>query len=60
VLERRLDLVDSQLAFASLAALDGPARLADAEALSEIAQRGGLYRAQRRLDEWITARNISP
>jgi hypothetical protein len=60
VLERRLDLVDAQLVLASLAALQGPTAAAGAEALAELAQRSGLDRAQRLLDEWLQARPNGP
>jgi hypothetical protein len=60
VLEPRLDLVDAQLVLASVAALQGPTAAAGAEALAEQAQRSGLHRAQRLLDEWLQARPDGP
>ncbi len=56
VLERRLELVDAQLVLASLAALEGPMAAAGAEALAELAQRSGLHRVQRLLEDWLEAR----
>ena len=56
VLERRLELVDAQLALASLAALERPTAAAGAEALAELAQRSGLHRVQRLLEDWLEAR----
>jgi len=56
VLERRLELVDAQLALASLAALEGPTAAAGAEALAELAQRSGLHRVQRVFENWLEAR----
>jgi hypothetical protein len=56
VLECRLDLVDAQLAVASLAALDGSAASAGVEALAELGQRSGLYRVEPVLSAWLQAR----
>lgn len=60
VLECRLDLVEAQLAIASLAALDGSAATAGVEALGELGQRSGLYRVERLLSEWLQARASGP
>lgn len=49
-LERRLSLIDAQLALASLAALPDPGARAGAEALVELSGRYGL----RRVDELLT------
>ena len=56
MIERRLDLVDAQLVLASLAALEGSMAAAGAEALAELAQRSGLRRVQRLLEDWLEAR----
>jgi hypothetical protein len=56
VLECRLDLIDAQLAVASLAALDGSAASAGVEALAELGQRSGLYRVEPVLSAWLQAR----
>jgi len=57
-LERRLSLVDAQLALASLAALPGPGARAGAEALIELADRHGLRRVDELLVDWLRARGI--
>lgn len=60
VLECHLDLVDAQLAIASLAALDGSAAVAGVEALAEIGQRSGLHRVEPVLSDWLQARASGP
>ena len=50
-IERKLDLVDAQLAFAALAALPGPSGRAGAEALIEVSARYDLRRAEELL--WL-------
>ncbi|MGH2868776.1 MAG: hypothetical protein ACRDNK_14600 [Solirubrobacteraceae bacterium] len=56
--ERRLSLIDAQLALASLAALPGPGARAGAEALIELADRHGLRRVDELLVGWLRARGI--
>jgi hypothetical protein len=60
VLECRLDLVDAQLAVASLAALERAAATAGVEALAELGQRSGLYRVEPVLSEWQKAGMSGP
>jgi len=57
-LERRLSLVDAQLALAALAALPGAGARAGAEALIELADRHGLRRVDELLTGWLRARGI--
>ena len=59
-LERKLTLVDAQLALASLAVLPGPGpgARAGAEALIELADRYGLRRVDELLAGWMRARGI--
>ena len=57
-LERRLSLIDAQLALASPAALPGPGARAGAEALIELADRHGLRRVDELLVDWLRARGI--
>jgi hypothetical protein len=56
VLERRLLLVDAQLALAALAALPGPGVGAGAEALIEISERYGLRRVDELVGDWLRTR----
>jgi hypothetical protein len=58
-IERRLDLVDAQLALAALAALPGPGAKAGAEALIEISTRYGLPRAEELLLGWLDRRGLA-
>jgi hypothetical protein len=60
VLECRLDLIDAQLAVASLAALEGAAAAAGVEALAELGQRSGLHRVEPVLTTWLQARASGP
>jgi hypothetical protein len=60
VLECRLDLIDAQLAVASLAALEGMAAAAGVEALAELGQRSGLHRVEPVLTTWLQARASGP
>lgn len=57
-LERKLTLVDAQLALASLAVLPGPGARAGAEALIELSDRAGLRRVDELLGGWMCARGI--
>jgi hypothetical protein len=59
-LERKLTLVDAQLALASLAVLPGPGpgARAGAEALIELADRHGPCRVDELLGGWMQARGI--
>ena len=57
-LERKLTLVDAQLALASLAVLPGLGARAGAEALIELADRHGLRRVDELLGGWMRARGI--
>ncbi len=59
-LERKLTLVDAQLALASLAVLPGPGfgARAGAEALIELADRHGLCGVDELLGGWMQARGI--
>ncbi len=52
-LERRLTLVESQLALAALAALNGPSARAGAEALIELCAGHRLPRAEAIVSEWL-------
>lgn len=56
--ERRLSLVDAQLAIASLAALPGPGARAGARALIELSDRYGLRRVDELLLSWLVRREI--
>ena len=58
-IERKLDLVDTQLAFSALAALPGPGAKAGAEALIEISTRYGLRRAEELLLGWLDRRGLA-
>jgi hypothetical protein len=58
-IERKLDLVDAQLTFASLAALPGPGVRAGVEALVEISSRHGLLRVEGLLLAWLDRRGLS-
>jgi len=58
-IERKLDLVDAQLALAALAALPGPGAKAGAEALIEISTRNGLRRAQELILGWLDRRGLT-
>jgi hypothetical protein len=55
-IERKLDLVDAQLAFAALAALPGPSARAGVEALIEISTRYGMRRGDELLSAWLDRR----
>jgi len=59
-LERKLTLVDVQLALASLAVLPsrGPSARAGAEALIELAERYRLRRVDELLGDWMRAHRI--
>jgi hypothetical protein len=59
VIERKLDLVDAQLALSALAALPGPSAKAGAEALIEISTRYGLRRAEELLLGWLNRRGLA-
>jgi len=52
-IERRLTLADAQLTLAALAVLPGESARAGAEALSELAERYGLRRADELLTDWL-------
>jgi hypothetical protein len=58
-IERKLTLVDAQLAFAALAALPGLGAKAGAEALIEISGRYGLPGVEERLLAWLDRRRLS-
>jgi hypothetical protein len=58
-IERKLDLVDAQLALAALAALPGPGAKAGAEALIEISTRYGLRRAEELILGWLDRRGLA-
>jgi hypothetical protein len=58
-IERKLDLVDAQLAFAALAALPGPGARAGAEALIEISTRYGMRRGDELLSAWLDRRGLT-
>jgi hypothetical protein len=60
-IERKLDLVDAQLALAlaALAALPGPGAKAGADALIEISTRYGLRRAQELVLAWLDRRGLA-
>ena len=57
-IERKLNLVDAQLALAALAALPGPGAKAGAEALIEISGRYGLQRVEGLLLGWLDRRGL--
>ena len=57
-IERKLDLVDAQLAFAALAALPGPGARAGAEALIEVSARYELRSAEELLLGWLDRRGL--
>ena len=58
-IERKLDLVDAQLALAALAALPGPGAKAGADALIEISTRYGLRRAEELMLAWLDRRGLA-
>src|ERR1700733_12205249 len=58
-IERKLDLVDAQLALAALAALPGAGAKAGADALIEISTRYGLRRAQELVLAWLDRRGLA-
>lgn len=58
-LERSLTLVESQLALAACATLDGPAARAGAEALIELCARHGIQRAEPVLDAWLQRKGLA-
>jgi hypothetical protein len=58
-IERKLDLVDAQLALAALATLPGPGAKAGADALIEISTRYGLRRAQELVLAWLDRRGLA-
>jgi hypothetical protein len=58
-IERKLDLVDAQLALAALAALPGPGAKAGADALIEISSRYGVRRAQELVLAWLDRRGLA-
>jgi hypothetical protein len=55
-LEQRLTLLESQLALAALAALEGPGARAGAEALIELCADHRLPRAEAIVNEWLERR----
>jgi hypothetical protein len=57
-MERKLTLVDAQLAFAALAALPSPSARAGAEALIEISGRYGLAPVEDLLLGWLDRRGL--
>jgi hypothetical protein len=58
-LERRLTLPESQLALAALAALDGPAARADAEALIELSAQHRLTRVEAIVGGWLERKGLA-
>jgi hypothetical protein len=58
-IERKLDLVDAQLAFAGLAALPGPGARAGAEALIELCAQHRLTRAEAIIGGWLERKGLS-
>ena len=58
-IERKLDLVDAQLALAALAAPPGPRAKAGADALIEISTRYGLRRAEELILGWLDRRGLT-
>ena len=58
-IERKLDLVDAQLALAALAALPGAGAKAGADALIEISTRYGLRRAEQLILGWLDRRGLA-
>lgn len=56
--EKKLDLVDAQLAFSALDALPGPAAKGGAEALIDISRRYGLRRVEGLLLAWLDRRGL--
>jgi hypothetical protein len=58
-LERRLTLAESQLALAALAALDGPAARAGAEALIELGARHRLSGAEGIVTAWLERKGLT-
>jgi hypothetical protein len=57
-LERKLTTVESQLALAALAALDGPAARAGAEALIELSTQHRLSRIDLLLGDWLDRKGL--
>jgi hypothetical protein len=57
-LERKLTLVESQLALAALAALEGSTARAGAEALIELCVTHGIVRGESVLGGWLTHRGL--
>jgi hypothetical protein len=58
-LERRLTLPESQLALAALAALDGPAARAGAEALIELSAQHRLTRVEAIVGGWLERKGLA-
>ena len=58
-LERRLAIVDSQLALAAVATLAGPSARAGAEALIELCARYRLSRVDMLLGAWLERRGLA-
>jgi hypothetical protein len=58
-IERKLHLVDAQLALAALATLPGPGAKAGADALVEISTRYGLRRAEELILGWLDRRGLT-
>jgi hypothetical protein len=58
-IERKLDLIDAQLALAALATLPGPGAKAGADALIEISTRYGLRRAEELILGWLDRRGLT-
>lgn len=58
-LERKLTLGESQLALSSLAALDGPAARAGAEALIELCAQHSLAGVEPILGTWLTRKGLA-
>jgi hypothetical protein len=58
-IERKLHLVDAQLALAALATLPGPGAKAGADALVEISTRYGLRRAEQLILGWLDRRGLT-
>ena len=58
-LERRLAIVDSQLALAAVAALVGPTARAGAEALIELCARYQLSRVDMLLGAWLERKGLA-
>jgi hypothetical protein len=58
-LERKLTTIESQLALAALAALDGPAARAGAEALIELSTQHQLSHIDLLLGAWLERKGLS-